>query len=976
MLEHSTSFGTEAYRTLVAVVRELKSADPLRPVTVLVPSDRVGVAARRALARGDGRPGVAALQILTLRRLAESLASADLIAQGRRPLTTMTLAATVREILHDAPGRFDRVKDQIGTVRALAGAHRELRPLPDIDGLGTGEVVVEDTLRIHREIVRRTSATSYDEVDLLRAAATVAHRVDGAVVAFLLQDLDRPEQILLDVLHDLQVIHGTTGEPLANQVLHASDPDDEVRAAVREIVRALRAGVPGHRIAVLHGSTDPYGRLLHEHLSRAGVTFFGRGVRPTVESAHGRGLLRMLQLPDRGFRRDEVLAWVADSPVRFRGERVPSSRWERVSRAAGVVRDSHWYRLTEYADKRVQRQPDAAQTACDLLEFIDDLRARFDVLDGAGSWRELGELVRELWDRTLAVPDGAKTSPDDERAIRRITTTLDAISRLTGRADLRALRELIELQLADDLDRVGTIGVGVHVGSIADGYGEDLDLLLVLGVAEGILPSRPSDDPLLPDRVRVLTDGGMPTIAERLARQRRAFYAALSAAPAGARKVLFPRGDLRGGGSRVPSRWLLPSLRSLSGDGELTITGWEDARGFTVLPSYAGSILGEPELATPQEWRQRAAVAIGAADPLTGVLRAARTQRRSSEFTVFDGNLAGESLPDPTTGDPVSASALELWAKCPWGYFVRHLLNARPVEQPEDIVRVSPLERGRLMHTALEGLLKEAVSDGWAPDLHRPWPEQAWSVLERHALTAFGEAEEKGLTGFDLLWREDSAALLGDLRNWLVRDDQRRAGHGGLRPLHAEWRFGGPGEPQVRFDLGDGRTLSLRGSVDRIDEDDKGELVVTDYKSGKQPKGKEKQAWDGGRRLQLPLYALAAAAHFEHPDGRPVQTAYWYTSRREGFLVKPHEIDEAARTSASGTVRAIIDGITGGVFPARPTSDGQYYQGRSTARVSCAACDPDGLGEQIGPTWEQLAQSPDLHRLPELYALLFPEVVT
>jgi ATP-dependent helicase/nuclease subunit B len=962
MSDHSTEFGAGAYSTLVSVVRELKAGDPLRSVTVLVPTEHVGVAARRALARGDGRPGIAAVQILTLRRLAESLAAPELVAQGRRPLTTTTLANAVRMVLREAPGAFERVARQIGTVRALAEAHRTLRPLDDLSPL-TGAVPAE-TVRVHRALQRHVAQTTYDEVDLLRGAAG---GTEGPVVAFLLHDLDPPEQTLLAALPDLHRIDGRDIAPLADRVRHASDPDDEVRAAVREIMEALREGTPGHRIAVLYGSADPYARLLHERLATAGVTFFGRGIRPTLETPLGRGLLRMLRLPEHGFRRDEVLAWITDAPVRFRGERVPSSRWERVSRAAGVVKDEQWERLDEFADQGHYQADDARH----LLEFVRELRGGFAALDAATSWAEVANAAQALWDTTLAA-DGDTLTPDADRTARRITTALDALSHLTGEADLAALRELLELQLADDLDRVGQIGVGVHVGSVADGYGADVDRLIVLGAAEGILPSRPTDDPLLPDRVRELTAGVLPTTSDRVARQRRDLHAALAAAPPGGRTVSFPRGDLRGGGSRVPSRWLLPTLRSL-GTPDVTITTWERADGLHEIPSYAGAVVSEPP-ATRQEWRQRAAVAGVDTDELTSALGRLRARRRAPWFTEFTGDLSGTILPDPTTGTPISASALEQWATCPWGYFVGQMLRARPVEQPEDVVRVSPLVKGNIVHAALEGLVTQARAEGWAPTAHEPWPEQSWPALDSHARSAFEEYERQGLTGRPLLWAEDSAALLEDLRVWLVRDNERRGLHGGLVALEEEWEFGREGQPSVELELGDGRRLRLLGTIDRIDADEQGRLVVTDYKTGKRRTSREEQRWDGGRRLQLPLYALAAAQYFDHPAGEPVRAAYWYTSRSAGFVEEPMVLDGEAQESATATVRAIVDGMTRGVFPSRPTRDGAYYQGRPTSYVTCAACDPDGLGEQIHPSWEQLVTDRRLLTHRSVHELLFPEV--
>ena len=55
----------------------------------------------------------------------------------------------------------------------------------------------------------------------------------------------------------------------------ASDADDEVRGAVRTVIDAVRDGTSLDRIAVLHASVEPYGRLLHDHLSAAGVATNG-----------------------------------------------------------------------------------------------------------------------------------------------------------------------------------------------------------------------------------------------------------------------------------------------------------------------------------------------------------------------------------------------------------------------------------------------------------------------------------------------------------------------------------------------------------------------------------------------------------------------------------------------------------------------------------------------------------------------------
>ena len=66
-----TRYGRAAYDDLRTVVAEAKAGDPLSPVTLLVPTDLCGVAARRELARGGvgHAKSIAALNVLTVARL-------------------------------------------------------------------------------------------------------------------------------------------------------------------------------------------------------------------------------------------------------------------------------------------------------------------------------------------------------------------------------------------------------------------------------------------------------------------------------------------------------------------------------------------------------------------------------------------------------------------------------------------------------------------------------------------------------------------------------------------------------------------------------------------------------------------------------------------------------------------------------------------------------------------------------------------
>jgi ATP-dependent helicase/nuclease subunit B len=116
-------YGRPAAHLLRQAISGAKAGDPLTPVSVVVPSNQVGVAARRLLASGELGPicergsGLAAVSFLTVYRLAELLGAAPLAAEDRRPVSTPVLAAGLRGVLAADPGVFAPVAERLG-VRA------------------------------------------------------------------------------------------------------------------------------------------------------------------------------------------------------------------------------------------------------------------------------------------------------------------------------------------------------------------------------------------------------------------------------------------------------------------------------------------------------------------------------------------------------------------------------------------------------------------------------------------------------------------------------------------------------------------------------------------------------------------------------------------------------------------------------------------------------------------------------------------
>jgi RecB family exonuclease len=952
---------------------------------VVVPANSVGVAARRLLASGELGPvtdtgrGVVGVTFLTVFRLAELLGAPRLAAAHRRPVSTPVVAAAVRRELATKPGLFRPVAEHPATEEALVAAHKELADLDDaqLDVLAAQSLRAKDVVRIHRSVRGRLRGDWYDEHDLMAAACetvtagTPLLRDLGTIVCFLPQRIGASAARLLRSLGEhvaVEVIAGLTGSAradaavtasverlggklgeasitraVATEAVTASDADDEVRAIVRGVVDAMRDGTPLERMAVLYGVNEPYARIVHEQLDQAGIAHNGAAVRTLADSVCGRALLRMLALGDTDFDRDHVCALFAAAPVLDgKGHRVPPIEWERISRKAGVIAGVCEWRsrldayAAQYDDDGGWGTRERARTAS-LRDFVTEVAAALDARapTWAGSARWAQQLIRRfLGDDRRRARD---RWPDiEQEAARRVEAALDRLAGLDAVDEppsLDVFRRTLELELDAARDRVGLLGEGVLAGPVGLALGAELDCVWVCGLAEGVFPSVPHDDPLLGDRERAALDGELTLRAERVDDNERALLAAL-ASTSGLRVCTWPRGDLRRSTEHVPSRFLHDTLVAVS---PVDIASYAQGVAIATFPATRHELGVRAALARDPWVRGEPPVARG---------RELLAARASDAFTRFDGNLGalGDRLRavSPFEMDrSVSPTRLEHWATCPHGYFMQSILHVEPVERPEEIMQISPLDRGSMIHEVLDRF----VRDG----------DHARERLQAIAEEECAAAEARGITGRRLLWERDRRVILADVDAFFDADEAWRAERG-AETLATELAFGfiDAEVPTVEVAWPDGRSLRVRGKADRIDRTRDGALVVIDYKTGKPDSYNPLSADNpviGGDSLQLPVYARAARAAFE---GEPVEAYYWFVGRgnnkRIGYIVD-EDIDEIFRD----TVRIIVDGIEAGLFVAHPPAPGP------SPWVECPYCDHDGLGTAgIWREWERKSRAPEL----------------
>ena len=987
----NSGYGRAALAELNRLVRAVKKGDALAPVTVLVPSNGVGVAARRWLASEP--PGVGNVTFTTVHRLAESFGASTLAARGRRPVSPPIVLAALRHELAIDAGMLAPVGNHPATEEALLRVDRELTGMTSagLYRLSAQSRRAADVVRLHRATRARLAPKWYDEADLLDAAtehlASLARldRTFGPLIVFLPQRLtprarrflctladtlattvivamttgQEADRDITDLLDDLKL---TVGLPMPTPLrsvteVIAADADDEVRVALRHILAGLERGVRLDRCALLYPKDDPYSTLVADRLDDAGLSWNGPDGRDLSETVLGHAALGLVELAGSDFRRADVFAFLASAPVRWNGHPVPVAAWERISREAGIVSGrAEWpqqlanaqrqmrFRASGAADRGEQAQAthleQEAVRVAGLASFMQDFTARLDRLRVISSWRGGVDTLKGLLHQLIGTDMVRAQWPvTEQRMADEVDGVLDQLWHLDPvdpAPELARFQRALEHALRNAAVRRGRRGMGMVVGPLAEGLGLDLDIVVIVGAAEGILPAANGDDPVLPDKER-WASRELDLSATRPWQQQREFLAAAAAAGHGELVVTWPKGDLRQRSDRRPSRWIAPLLTPSQ---------------THEVGAFSRSLRQATMLGTEHEARLQALAGGGAVDVddyVYGRAAAAIVARNSDDFTPFDGHVgAAVARLLTVSGTPLSPTRLQTWAICPHAYFVRYVLRVEPVEDPADELALTPLDEGNLVHKVLERFVMASL------DARQP---PTWmSASEKARLRAiFDEeadlVERNGRSGRAVYWRYDRERVWANIVTYVETDADRLAMQIAY-PIGCEVPFGGANQPGAALQLPSGRTLHFRGSIDRVDRTRFGNLEVSDYKTGNSAPyvGLSGEAPDDhGSRLQLPIYALAARDAFAGSESASVTSAYRFISSTAARSDIGYVVDDAVLERFGVDVERIVDGIEQGLFPNRPQPSTR------PGFIPCRYCDPDGMGvSDLDRAWHRM----------------------
>ena len=743
-------------------------------------------------------------------------------------------------------------------------------------------------------------------------------------------------------------------------IVSAPEAREEVRQAVRDILQRAEAGVPFHRMAALYRRQDPYAFQLRMELGFAGIAVAGPDPSPLRDSVPGRLLTGMLDVIREDFSRAALMRWLADAPVwNAASNRSASSelqRWEGLSRQAGVVRGlEQWKERLQGLTAGMARRRQGAEERGDLTEaqargYVDAIACAERLLAlveqlaqvkppaDSSPWSAFAMWAKDAIDR---YGQGKNDWPAQQQdALGSVESALEELGKLDSvepATTLAGFQQALDHALSAYMGRSGATGTGVFVAGLGAATGMEFDTVWLLGMSEGDYPGRSGEDPLLPEYVRAqVLKGALSLRRESQLRERRDYVAALAGGER--RRLSYSRVDPVTRRPQYPSPWLLEAASTLAGErvsSERLHT--YDAPWLTVIESMEDALrLAEGGRAadgheydvlalagwqrTGSRLRWHPLASDGGPLGRALAMERARATNRLTEWDGYVGGIAGSSRRlGGSLSQVMSPTRLEAWATCPYRHFLGNVLNLSAWETPEDVLTISPLERGSLVHAILERFIKEAMDAG------APSPREGWTPLQRERLRAiaqeeFREAERRGVTGHRVLWEVAQEDILQDIERFLDDDERYRADEG-MQPRHAEYAFGFDGPP-VAMALPDGGEVRFRGFIDRVDVALDGlRAVVMDYKTGSS-RQYEKMKDDplmAGKRLQLPVYALAVRETLL-PDAA-LRAEYWFISANGGYTRVPATLD-TIEAQFRNTIQAIAEGVRGGVFPANPGPPG------------------------------------------------------
>ena len=439
------------------------------------------------------------------------------------------------------------------------------------------------------------------------------------------------------------------------------------------------------------------------------------------------------------------------------------------------------------------------------------------------------------------------------------------------------------------------------------------EAVALLGLAEGAFPAVLREDTFLrSDNREALREAGIPVDPPLRSEEAALFYVAMTRTE---KRMVITRPRLAQGGAEwQPS----PYWRRLVADAGVEPDSLSHETMLDGVPAASCPELMQA-LALYDVNPHRSEMEKAAGDALEQwrhghrVVKGRISRRGKRRSDVYDGDLTHLAPvfsrrfgPDHTW----SLTRIEAYRECPYRFFASSVLHLE--DRPEPVLGLDNRQLGNIYHAGLERVFREGADE--ADDAEALIA--IWDAIADDLLDEAPETEGFRPTAW---WPQTREQIKETMRATLTKLAEENRG---WRPRAFEARFGQDGEPALVVPREDGTDdrLRLRGVIDRVDTNGQGDLRVIDYKRGSVVSYNDKSLSEG-KKLQLPLYALAASE--ARGFGRLVDGFYWSITQAEPSRLRlgKFSIDKAV-TLALAFAWEAVDGARSGTFSPQAPSDG------------------------------------------------------
>ncbi len=752
--------------------------------------------------------------------------------------------------------------------------------------------------------------------------------------------------------------------------------EDEVDAAALWVDEQIAAGIPLEQIALVVPALDPHARLLLDRLSRtvaadaASVPAYVAGGLPLADSPAGLRFGALLAALASGLEAEATIAILSALKTDEDDPRLSlsPSRAAEIVYGAGIVGGTPGDRggALEWLPRLQQRRDTLRRLLGELPESDGDepekrrhLYTRHDIehwlrqveprLPAIAALQEIaaavlrGESLRRLWRAIREFARAHLRIPPDpvnwlELVDDRLATVLDDEVGETV-AGFDAMTYLVEV-LGRARVAHGRFGEPrVYVGTPERAAGLPFRAVRVLGLAEGVLPRTPHDDPIIPNEARVQIEDQLrsrrpeiiiPRLEDLVLDDLHAFFRIVSGTAErlalSASRQWVDRSEREVSGLMLEVAAALGRReRAEEGDvptaARLRSTYYGPGRaaraahaGRSLHPRTVLSRAPTPEgdgLHVPTSW---------CADDATRLdrVRQVTAAAEADAFAPIDGWVAttwpAVRAPGLVADRPISASALSRLLECPHRFLLQNILHLDEPSGRPSTDTIDARAYGSLFHAVAEAFFRQ---HGAALCAHEETVEQWQARARQIAAKKFEEwRAEYPLRGEDSVARE-RRRLLQQIEQLVAIE-----WHTPRREFVAtELGFGDPAAVELSVP---GGTLYVSGQIDRVDRLRPAGFSVRDLKTGRVHDLHEEPI-NPGRDLQIGLYTLAVEAAADEKEN-VAHAAYVHPSAAQdperGF---EHSELKALREKTCEWLGVARGLLATGAFPRTPLAGDCVY---------------------------------------------------